>query len=175
MEINYRQSKKAKNIRIKINFSGEVEVIHPTRISRNYAEKFVEEKKDWIEKHLSKISRKNINPTLNIDSREHFLIHKEQALDFVTERIKFWNKKYGFTYNEIRVKKLKSNWGTCSSKKVLTFNYKILFLAPHIADYIVVHELCHLQEMNHSHRFWKLVEQEFPNAKKMHSEIGALA
>lgn len=174
MEVNYKKSKRAKNIRIKINFAGNVEVVYPHLIPRIMAERFFNSKKDWVEKQLVKISRKNINPVLNIDSREHFLIHKQQALDFVTERIEFWNKKYGFTYNEIRVKKLKSNWGTCSSKKVLTFNYKILFLAPHIADYIVVHELCHLQQMNHSARFWKLVEQEVPNAKKLHQQIGAL-
>jgi predicted metal-dependent hydrolase len=175
MEIKYKTSKKAQNIRIKISFNGKIEAIYPTRIPRKFAEKFVTEKKDWIIKQLNKISQKKINPVLNTDSREHFLIHKQQAFDFVTERVKFWNEKYDFSYDKIVVKKLKSNWGTCSSKKVLTFNYKILFLAPNIADYIVVHELCHLKEMNHSINFWKLVAQELPNAKKLHKNIGALA
>ena len=181
MEIIYKESKRSKNVRIKINFAGKVEVVYPAKFllggkkaARLYAQKFVAQKSDWIEKQLAKISRKNINPVLEIDSREHFLIHKEQALDFVTERVEFWNEKYGFKYNEIRVKKIKSNWGTCSSRKVLTFNYKILFLAPHVADYIVVHELCHLQEMNHSVRFWDLVKKEVPDARELHKNIGAL-
>lgn len=181
MEIFYKESKRARNVRIKINFYGKVEVVYPAKFllggkkaAKKYAEKFVAQKSDWIEKQLAKISRKNINPVLQIDSREHFLIHKQQALDFVTERVEFWNQKYGFKYNEIRVKKLKSNWGTCSSKKVLTFNYKILFLAPHVADYIVVHELCHLREMNHSARFWDLVKKEVSNARELQKNIGAL-
>ena len=181
MEISYHESKRAKNVRIKINFSGKVEVVYPARFilggkkaARIYAEKFVAQKSDWIEQQLAKISRKNINPVLNIDSREHFLVHKQQALALMTERVEFWNQKYGFDYDEIRVKKLKSNWGTCSSRKVLTFNYKILFLPPHVADYIVVHEICHLREMNHSARFWDLVAREIPNAKKLHANIGAL-
>lgn len=181
MEITYRESKRTKNVRIKINFSGKIEVVYPARFllggqkaARIYAEKFVAQKKDWIEKQVAKISRKNINPVLTIDSREHFLIHKQQALDLMTERVEFWNQKYGFNYDEIRVKKLKSNWGSCSSRKVLTFNYKLIFLAPHVVDYIVVHELCHLREMNHSYRFWDLVELQIPNAKKLHGNIGAL-
>ena len=181
MEISYKPSSRAKNIRIRINFYGKVEVIYPAKklflsadSLRKQAEDFVKQKKDWIEKQLAKISRKNINPVLKIDSREHFLIHKKQALDFVTERVEFWNNKYCFRYNKISVKKLKHNWGSCSSRGNLNFNYKILFLAPHIADYIVVHELCHLQEMNHSARFWQLVEKEIPNAKTLHQNIGAL-
>ncbi len=174
MEIIYRQSKKAKRISIKIDFLGKVEVVYPVLVPKFLAKKFAQQKKDWIAKQLTKISRKEINPVLAINSREHFLLHKDQAFALVKERVEFWNQKYGFTYNQIRVKKMKI-WGSCSSRQNLNFNYKIIFLAPQAADYIVVHELCHLAEMNHSAKFWQLVQKEIPNAREIQRNIGALA
>ncbi len=85
------------------------------------------------------------------------------------ERIKYFNKKYGFHYNKINVKNQKTRWGSCSKKRNLNFNYKILFLPEKARDYIIVHELCHLRELNHSRNFWGLVAKIFPEwrAKKV--------
>ena len=90
-------------------------------------------------------------------SREHYLKHKEQARKLCEQKAKFWAEKMGLEYNRIAIKSMKTKWGSCSSKKNLNFNYKILFLDEKDQDYLVVHELSHLKHMNHSKEFWDLV------------------
>jgi predicted metal-dependent hydrolase len=75
-------------------------------------------------------------------------------------------KTHEFEYEKISVKELKSKWGSCSSTKNLTFNWRIIFAPMHVFNYLLVHELCHLKEMNHSKKFWKLVCDILPNYKK---------
>ena len=74
-------------------------------------------------------------------------------------------EEHELQYNRISVKELKSKWGSCSSLKNLTFNWRIIFAPMTVFHYLVVHELCHLKEMNHSARFWKLVTDILPNYK----------
>ena len=76
-----------------------------------------------------------------------------------------------FKYNRVAIRDQSSRWGSCSSKANLNFNYRLALLSERQSDYIVVHELCHLKEMNHSYRFWNLVEQGIPDYKNIRSEI----
>ncbi len=91
--------------------------------------------------------------------------HKHLALLLVQKKVAEWNAIYGFRVGKISVKNQKTRWGSCSKKGNLNFNYKILFLPEPLADYLVVHELCHLGEFNHSHKFWNLVAQTLPDYK----------
>ena len=116
---------------------------------------FLQSKENWILKHIK--APKQINPYLQIDSKEHFLKYKEQALTLCKHKTEYWAQMMGLKYNKISVKKLKTKWGSCSSKKNLNFNYKIIFLPEKEQDYLVVHELSHLVHMNHSKEFWDLV------------------
>lgn len=86
-------------------------------------------------------------------------------------RVAHFNSFYGFSVGRISIRDTKTRWGSCSKRGNLNFNYKILFLPAHLADYIVVHELCHLQEFNHSQNFWALVAKIFPNHKAMRAEL----
>ncbi len=72
------------------------------------------------------------------------------------------NVHYGFEYKKVAIRDQKRRWGSCSKSGNLNFNYRILFLPPHLADYIIVHELCHLKEFNHGKNFWTLVGQAVP-------------
>ena len=85
--------------------------------------------------------------------------------------MRFYNEIYQFSYNKIYIKNQKTRWGSCSGKKNLSFNYRILFLPKKLQDYIIVHELCHLKELNHSKRFWSLVARVFPDYQNIRNEL----
>lgn len=90
----------------------------------------------------------------------------EKARKIILDRLKFFQKKLGVEYNSIRIKNQKTRWGSCSRKKNLNFNWKLLLAPAEIIDYVIVHELCHLRYMNHSDKFWAAVEQVFPSYKE---------
>lgn len=96
---------------------------------------------------------------------------REQARRFVENRIKYFNSFYGFKINRISIKNQKSRWGSCSKKRNLNFNYKIIYLKPALAEYLIVHELCHLGEFNHSKKFWALVRKTIPDFVKINKEL----
>jgi predicted metal-dependent hydrolase len=86
-------------------------------------------------------------------------------------RVAHFNSFYSFTVGRISIRDTKTRWGSCSKKGNINFNYKILFLPPYMADYVVVHELCHLKEFNHSQNFWDLVAQVVPEHKAIRAEL----
>ena len=98
-------------------------------------------------------------------------INREQARIFVENKISFFNKLYNFEINRIAIKNTSTRWGSCSSKKNLNFNYKIIYLRPVFADYLIVHEICHLKEFNHSRRFWELVAKTIPDYAIINKEL----
>jgi predicted metal-dependent hydrolase len=104
-------------------------------------------------------------------SRVRYLKHKEQARLLVHEQLIELNRHYGFTYGQVSIRDQKTRWGSCSSKKNLNFNYKIVFLPPHLVDYIIVHELCHLEEFNHGKQFWDLVARTIPHHESCRNEL----
>lgn len=90
-----------------------------------------------------------------------------QAKQVIPERVAHYAQRMGETYGNVRIKDLKSRWGSCSSKRNLNFNWRLVLAPLSVLDYVVVHELCHLKEMNHSRAFWDLVAAEMPDYKKM--------
>jgi predicted metal-dependent hydrolase len=98
-------------------------------------------------------------------SRRDYVKYKETARTLVKNRLAYYNQLYKFKINRVSIKNHKSRWGSCSKKGNLNFNYRLALLPLALADYVVVHELCHLGEFNHSPNFWKLVEKLLPNYK----------
>lgn len=90
---------------------------------------------------------------------------KTEAYKIFSQIVAKHASKMGLEHGQIRVKDLKSRWGSCSSRKNLNFNWRLLFAPPEVLEYVVIHELCHLKEMNHSQRFWTLVANEMPDYK----------
>jgi predicted metal-dependent hydrolase len=104
--------------------------------------------------------------------KRRFTIEKrEYARNFVDNRISYFNKFYNFKINRVAIKNQTTRWGSCSSKGNLNFNYKIIYLKPVLADYLIVHELCHLGELNHSKKFWALVLKTIPDYAKTNKEL----
>lgn len=96
---------------------------------------------------------------------------RECARALVHARLTYFNQFYQCEYKKVFIKNQKTRWGSCSSAGNLNFSYRIIFLSPEAQDYLIVHELCHLKEFNHSERFWKLVAQQIPNYKTLHKNL----
>jgi len=123
----------------------------------------VEEKHDWICEQLHKLKAQRVgDPRLFDYSREQYERYREEARAFCIARVAYWARQMDAQYNRIAIKHMKTRWGSCSSKRNLNFNYKIIFLSDMQADYLIVHELAHLFEMNHSRKFWDIVAQFIP-------------
>lgn len=85
-----------------------------------------------------------------------------RALERIRERLAVYGPRIGGEFGRVAVRDQRSRWGSCSSKHNLNFNWKLIMAPPQVLDYVVIHELCHLHEFNHSARFWKLVSAQMP-------------
>ena len=144
--------------------SGEVLVRAPMRATEREISAFIEKHTAWIEKHLAKEkSRREAiekeKPLTEEEKKE--LI--EKAKETIPERVAYYAPIVGVTYGKITVRRQQTRWGSCSSKGNLSFNYLLMLAPPEVLDSVVVHELCHRKEMNHSKRFYDLVIKAFPD------------
>jgi predicted metal-dependent hydrolase len=174
IEYFLKVSTRARRMRLAINRDGGVTVTIPRYASQSVAEKFIIDKSEWI---LDKVTyfKSLPQPTIGKDDKVTFAKQKENARRFAYEKVEAYNQLYNFKYNKIAIRNQKTRWGSCSKQGNLNFNYKIVLLPSHLADYIIVHELCHLGELNHSERFWNLVAKTIPNHKELRRELRTLS
>jgi len=139
-----------------------VVVTLPNAFDEKLTEKFLREKANWL---LEKINYFNNfkNKALNNLTKDDFLNKKDKAYKIVEDIVKKYNKDDEFKINNIKIKNQKTRWGSCSKKGNININYKIVYLRKKISEYIIVHELCHLKEFNHSNKFWNLVAKKLPD------------
>src|SRR3989344_7962300 len=104
-------------------------------------------------------------------SQKEYLAHKELARRLIHDRLEYFNQFYGFKYNKVAIRNQKTRWGSCSKRGNLNFSYKLALLPSHLSNYIIVHELCHLKEFNHSKSFWLLVAQQFPDHQELKKQL----
>jgi predicted metal-dependent hydrolase len=104
-------------------------------------------------------------------SRGHYTMHKEEARRVILARLSHFGAIYGYSWNRVAIRDQRRRWGSCSSRKNLNFNYKLLFLPEHLRDYVIIHELCHLVEMNHGKGFWEKVSRCCPEHQKHIAEL----
>lgn len=180
-ELKYEvlRSSRAKYVRVAVHPDGRVILTVPPLMPLFLAERFFKKKACWALRKvlLFKDRRKSgvkIPELHHTQPRRHYLENKDKALNLAQNLIEQYRPLYGFNFNRVSIKNPKTRWGSCSRQKNLNFNYRILFLPPEIAGYIIVHELCHLQELNHSRRFWTLVEKTFPNHKALRKRLRSL-
>jgi len=110
---------------------------------------------------------KNISETEGVKAVKKTIqkFYREKAEEVIHDRLQFFNEHYNFRYNRVTLRDQKSRWGSCSRLKNLNFNWRLIMAPIEIIDYVVVHELCHLKEMNHSARYWALVAETVPGHK----------
>lgn len=160
-DISYQIIRSArKTISLQITPAGEVIVRCPKRCPIREVEKFVESKRPWLEKHLTAIAAK---PQLPPFTAEELHALADRAVRVIPERVKYYAPLVGVTYGRITIRSQHTRWGSCSGKGNLNFNCLLMLCPAEVLDYVVVHELCHRREMNHSSKFWAEVARVLPD------------
>ena len=158
-----------KTVAIQVNSDLSVTVRAPRSASEKDIEEILKKKEAWISKHIEKIKktkeRLEAEPTEKL-TREKVIALAEEALKVIPARVEYFAKVIGVTYGKITIRNQKTRWGSCSSKGNLNFNCLLMMAPPEVLDYVVVHELCHRKQMNHSKAFWSEVEKVLPDYKE---------
>lgn len=152
-------------MRLTIKSDASLVVSVPWMLSEDMAMKFVREKADWILKKIEHF--KNKESSLPSATHKDYLEHKELAREIAKKKLEYFNQFYGFKTGRISIRNQKTRWGSCSRNGNLSFSYRIIYLPENLCDYIIVHELCHIGQFNHSQDFWALVQKTVPEYKKL--------
>jgi predicted metal-dependent hydrolase len=112
----------------------------------------------WLSGFLTKLNK-------------HYLQHKKIAEKVIKENVLFFAGLYGVPVKRVAIRNQRTRWGSCSKLGNLNFNYKIMFLPDHLRNMVIVHEICHLLEFNHSQRFWNQVARVFPNYRDLTKQL----
>lgn len=156
---------RAKQLRITVASKDSVTVTGPCRVSYKTLERFLGERSAWV---LQQLQHFETRPSKSLALPQEIYRQKKGAAQKLTEqKLAQWNKVYQFSWERVTIRNQKTRWGSCSSQGNLSFHARIIDLPEELQDYLVVHELCHLQEMNHGPRFWKLVSQAIPEAQHL--------
>ena len=169
-----------KTLAIQINPDLSVTVRAPMYAPQSDIERILREKESWIQKHIEKIrEQEEKRKKMQGEKGEYgelverdYLTNEEikkladKALQHIPKRVSYFAKHIGVTYGKITIRNQKTRWGSCSSKGNLNFNCLLMLTPPEVIDYVVVHELCHRKEMNHSGAFWAEVEKVLPDYKE---------
>ena len=137
----------------------------PARATNEDIQRFLMEHIDWIEKHLAKAKQQAATalPKLTMEDIRRLA---DQALAVIPLRVRYYAPLVGVTYGRITIRNQKTRWGSCSARGNLNFNCLLMLAPPEVLDYVIVHELCHRKEMNHSDRFYVEVLRVFPDYHK---------
>lgn len=158
-----------KTISIQIDENLRITVRAPLRMKDAAIQTFIEERSEWIERHLEKMRERQ--EELQTEQAEQLTLSElralaEDAVSYIPGRVSFYAREIGVNYGRITIRNQKSRWGSCSSEGNLNFNCLLMLTPAEVIDYVVVHELCHRLEMNHSRYFWAEVERILPDYKK---------
>ena len=156
-----------KSISLEIRPDTSVVVRAPLKASERDIRAFISRHENWIEKHLAAMQKK-LDEQKNVEklTMEEIQELAAQALRVIPQRVAYYAPKVGVTYGRITIRNQRSKWGSCSSKGNLNFNCLLMLAPPEVLDSVVVHELCHRKEMNHSDRFYAEVLRVYPEYHK---------
>lgn len=168
MKIDYVIKKSIRrSITIHIDDDKKIIVNAPIGTSVSTIEEFITEKKKWILKQLDKVEKQNqLAKDLGQLTPKDISVLKRKAKIIIPERVEYYSKLSGISYNRIFIRLQKSRWGSCSQEGNLNFNCLLALMPEEILDSVIIHELCHRRHMNHSKDFYDEINKYFPEYKK---------
>lgn len=166
MNIEIIKSKR-KTIALQVIDSETVRVRAPYRVSKKFIQEFVEKNNEWILRKLQEAKEKEaraseVRPLSDIEIEEL----AKRAREVFVRKVEHFAPLVGVDWNKVTIRKQKTRWGSCSDKGNLSFNVALMRAPIEVLDYVVVHELCHRIELNHSKKFWSEVERVFPDYRE---------
>ena len=150
---------------LEVTRDGELIVRAPRLVTKRQIQSFVNAHQSWVEKQMAKMHAANaVTPLTDAELKD--LTTRAKAV--FAERVAFYAPQIGVTYKKITIRHQKTRWGSCTREGNLNFNCLLLLAPPQVLDSVVVHELCHRKEMNHSARFYAEIRKVFPEYRKWH-------
>lgn len=157
-----------KTLAVQIRADGTVIARAPLRMPKDRILCFLSEKASWIRMQQGKMQeRENMRQQarIHLDAAQEKEL-RERAKSVLAQRTAYFARQVGVTYGRITVRDQKTRWGSCSQTGNLNFNFRLILAPPEVLDYVVVHELCHRRQMNHSAQFWQEVAQVLPDYRE---------
>lgn len=167
MEYELKRSKRATAMRLAVHPDGAVVVTAPTYFGIRVIEYFLQKHAAWVKRKQDVVK----GTTVIRIARKDIPMLKQQALARATERCEQYARIYGVSFGKISIRAQKARWGSCSKSGNLSFNFRIAALPERLFEYVIVHEICHLLELNHSPAFWKQVEKCVPEHKQLRKKM----
>lgn len=162
---------KRRTIGLEIKPDGHVYARVPGRLPDQYIMDFIRERQDWIVQKWFQIMERRrqeeARPSRDYEENPALeVMYREKARQQIESRCAYFGERMGVDYGRITIRAAKTRWGSCSAQGNLNFHWKLVLMPPEVLDYVVVHELAHRKEMNHSQRFWAEVERILPDYRK---------
>jgi predicted metal-dependent hydrolase len=164
---------KRKTLCLQITREGEFIVRAPKKASPSFIQNFILQKQDWIYSSILKITQKRQNiPKLDY-TPDQIKELKSQSRIVLKDSLDNWSEVMNLKYTKFRLSSAKTRWGSCSGRDVISLNWRLILTAPDLINYVVIHELAHVKQKNHSDKFWSLVEKYDPDYKAHRKSLKA--
>lgn len=167
-----KNSTRARQLRITVNRDGTVYVSKPRVITTADAFAFARKHIRWIKRQILRMSRLPLPSKYHPGaSKREYVRDKDAAYQIIEPRVRHFAARYEVEVNKVSIRNQKSRWGSCSRNRNISINFKVAFLPEKLRDYIIVHEVCHLRQFNHSAAFWHEVSREVPDYEEICREL----
>ncbi len=161
---------KRRTLALHVTADARLVVRAPEKLPENIIRRFVEDRKDWILRKKQQ-AREHYSPPVQRTAAEK-LRCREKAMEIIGPRVAHYSALSGYKPSDIKITSAKTRWGSCSPSGCVNFSWHLSLAPLEVVDYVVVHELVHLEEKNHSRNFWRKVERILPDYKEAYRWLG---
>lgn len=169
MEYTVIRRKNRKYLRIEVKVTGEVIVRSSPYTSDEKIKAFVDKNLEWIKNTQQEYARKyHCRKTVSKNEREQM---KMSVLPHMKQLTEHFANIMGLSYKTVKITNAEKRWGSCSNKNTICYSYRTAYISQKCREYLVIHELAHLKEFNHSKNFYKLIAQYMSNYKEAEKEL----